>query len=147
MTQTHYFDKHVQEANTFVQNLANELGHPEEQTQTIRLLRAVLHTIRDRIKVGESLDLISPLPMLLKALYVEQWKYHEKPPLNYKDMEGFKEEVKKEQERMGEQSFDWPEPTEELIKKVLGSLRKHYISDGQAIHVMEQMPKEVQAIF
>lgn len=147
MTQTHYFDKYVQEANTYIKELANELGHPEEQTQTIRLLRAVLHTIRDRIQVGESLDLMSPLPMILKGLYVEQWKYHEKPPLNYKDMEGFKEEVKKEQEKIGEQSFDWPEPTEELIKKVLGSLRKHYITDGQAIHVMEQMPKEVQEIF
>lgn len=143
----HYFDKHVQEANEFVKELSNELGHPEEHTQTIRLLRAVMHTIRDRIQMGESLDLISPLPMMLKALYVEQWKYHEKPPLNYKDMEGFKEAVKQEQARIGEQSFDWPEPTEELIKKVLGALRKHYISEGQAMHVMEQMPKEVQGIF
>lgn len=142
----HYFDKHVQEANEFVKELSNNLGHPEEHTQTIRLLRAVLHTVRDRIKVGESLDLISQLPMMLKALYVEQWKYHEKPPLNYDDMAGMAEAVKKEQERMGEQSFDWQESTEDLVKTVLSSLRK-YISDGQAIHVMEQMPKEVKAIF
>lgn len=142
----HYFDKHVQEANEFVKELSNNLGHPEEQTQTIRLLRAVLHTVRDRIQVGESLDLISQLPMMLKALYVEQWKYHEKPPLNYDDMAGMAEAVKKEQERMGEQSFDWQESTEDLVKTVLSSLRK-YISDGQAIHVMDQMPKEVKAIF
>lgn len=142
----HYFDKHVQEANEFVKELSNNLGHPEEQTQTIRLLRAVLHTVRDRIQVGESLDLMSQLPMMLKALYVEQWKYHEKPPLNYDDMAGMAEAVKKEQERMGEQSFDWQESTEDLVKTVLSSLRK-YISDGQAIHVMDQMPKEVKAIF
>lgn len=142
----HYFDKHVQEANEFVKELSNNLGHPEEQTQTIRLLRAVLHTVRDRITISESMDLLAQLPMMLKALYVEQWKYHEKPPLNYDDMEGLTTAVKKEQERMGEQSFDWQESTEDLVKIVLTSLRK-YITDGQAIHVMDQMPKEVKAIF
>lgn len=143
---THYFDKHVSEANEFVKNLSSELGHPEEQTQTIRLLRAVLHTIRDRISISESLDLLAQLPMMLKALYVEQWKYHEKPPLDYSDIDGFKDAVKREQEKMGEQKFDWPESTEDLAKIVLASLRK-YITDGQAIHVMDQMPKEVKEIF
>lgn len=142
----HYFDKYVSETNTYVKDLAQELGHPEEITQTIRLLRAVLHSIRDRIDMGESLDLLSQLPMILKGLYVEQWKYHEKPPLNYKDMEGLAEAVKKEQERIGEQSFDWPEPTEELVKKVVSSLRR-FMTDGQAIHVMGQMPKEVRELF
>lgn len=142
----HYFDKYVSETNTYVKGLAEELGHPEEITQTIRLLRAVLHSIRDRIDMGESLDLLSQLPMILKALYVEQWKYHEKPPLRYKDMEGLAEAVKKEQERIGEQSFDWPEPTEELVKKVVSSLRQ-FMTDGQAIHVMGQMPKEVRELF
>lgn len=142
----HYFDKHVIEANEFVKNLSIELGHPDDQTQTIRLLRAVLHTVRDRITISESLDLLAQLPMMLKALYVEQWKYHEKPPLDYDDMAGLKEAVKREQEHMGEQKFDWPESTEDLIKIVLSSLRK-YLTDGQAIHVMEQMPKEIKAIF
>lgn len=142
----HYFDKHVQEANEFVKDLSAELGHPDDQTQTIRLLRAVLHTVRDRITISESMDLLSQLPMMLKALYVEQWKYHEKPPLDYDDMAGLKEAVKQEQERMGEQKFDWPESTEDLIKIVLSALRK-YLTSGQAIHVMDQMPKEVKAIF
>lgn len=142
----HYFDKYVNEANTYIKGLAEELGHPEDTQQTIRLVRSVLHCIRDRITVSESLDLLSQLPMMLKALYVEQWTYHEKPPLQYSDMEGLAQAVKQEQERLGEQKFDWPEPTEELVKKVAASLRK-YITDGQAIHVLEQMPKEVRELF
>ena len=142
----HYFDKHLHEVNGFIEELASNLGHPEEKTQTIRLLKATLHTIRDRIHFGESLDLISQFPMILKALYVEGWKYHEKPPLDFDDIEGFKNEVKNLQDRMGEQSFDWPEPTEDLIKIVMSSLQK-YISDGQAVHVLSQMPKEVQKLF
>lgn len=143
----HYFDKYLNEANTYVKELASELGHENEPEKTIRLLRAVLHTLRDRITVSESLDLISQLPMVLKALYVEQWKYHEKPPLNYKDIEGFAQAVKKEQERLGEQAFDWEESTEDLAKVVLSSLREHYLTDGQAIHILDQMPKEVRELF
>lgn len=142
----HYFDKHVKEINEFVKDLSIELGHPDDQTQTIRLLRAVLHTVRDRITISESFDLLAQLPMMLKALYVEQWKYSEKPPLDYSDISGFKEAVEREQERMGEQKFDWEESTEDLARIVLASLRK-YLTDGQAIHIMDQMPKEVKSIF
>lgn len=142
----HYFDKHLHEINQFIDELAENLGHPEDTTQTIRLLRATLHTIRDRITMGESLDLISQFPMMLKALYVEQWKYHEKPPLDFKDMESFTNEVKKRQDRMGEQSFDWPESTVDMVKIVLASLQK-YMGDGQAIHIISQMPKEFQKLF
>lgn len=143
----HYFDKYLHEANTYTSELAAELGHENEPVKAIRLLRAVLHTIRDRITMSESLDLISQLPMVLKSLYVEQWKYHEKPPLNYKDLEGFAREVEKEQERIGEQSFNWDEPTEDLCKIVLSSLREKYLTEGQAVHVMGQMPKEVRELF
>lgn len=142
----HYFDKYVHEANTYLKELMVELGHENDPDQTIRLLRAVLHSIRDRISIPESLDLLSQLPMMLKAIYVEQWTYHEKPPLDFNDVEGFTEAVEKEQSKLGERKFDWNEPTEDLIKIVLASLRK-YLSDGQAIHVLEQMPKEVRALF
>lgn len=142
----HYFDKHINEANAYIKALAEELGHPEDTRQTIRLVRSVLHCIRERISISESLDLLSQLPMMLKALYVEQWVYHEKPPLQYNDLEGLAEAVEAEQARLGERSFDWPEPTEDLVKIVAASLRQ-YLTDGQAIHIIEQMPEEVRELF
>ena len=143
----HYFDKYLQEANTYVKELSSELGHPEDTEQTIRLLKATFHTLRDRITISESLDLLAQLPMVLKAIYVDQWKYHEKPPLHFEDIEGFAEAVKNEQARLGEQKFDWQESTEDLLKIIFSSLRDHYLSDGQAIHVMEQMPDGVRELF
>ncbi|WP_017731866.1 DUF2267 domain-containing protein [Nafulsella turpanensis] len=142
----HYFDEYLNDANRFVNKLSEDLGHPEDSEQTIRLVRAVLHTIRDRISIAESLDFLSQLPMILKALYVEQWTYHEQPPLHYEDLEGFADAVKNQQARLGEKDFDWPEPTIELVKKVLKNLRE-YISDGQAIHILEQMPEGVRELF
>ena len=142
----HNFDEYLNEANRFVNELSKDLGHPEETEQTIRLLRSVLHTIRDRVSIPESLDFLSQLPMMLKAFYVEQWTYHEKPPLHYEDIEGFAAAVKNQQAQLGEKNFDWTEPTDELVKKVLGALRQ-YVSDGQAIHILEQMPKGVRELF
>ncbi len=142
----HYFDNYLKEANTYIKGLAQALGHPEDTEQTIRLLRSVLHCLRDRISVAESLDLLSQLPMMLKSLYVEQWTYHEKPPLQYDNLAGLAEAVEKEQAQLGERKFDWPESTEELAKKVTASLRQ-YLTDGQAIHIIEQMPTGVRELF
>jgi len=93
----HFFDKYLHEINAFIDELAENFGHMEDKNQTIRLLKATLHTLRDKITIGESLDLISQFPMMLKALYVEQWKYSDKPPFDFSDTEGFKEEVKRRQ--------------------------------------------------
>lgn len=141
-----YFDEYLNDANRFINELSKDLGHPEEQIQTIRILRAVLHTIRDRISIPESLDFMSQLPMMLKAFYVEQWTFHEQPPLHYEDIEGFAAAVKNQQARLGETNSDWKEPTVELVQKTLNALRK-YVSEGQAIHVMGQMPEGVRELF
>lgn len=138
------FDKYVQEANEFINELSEELGHPESQEQTVMALRAVLHTIRDRITIAESFDLMSQLPMVLKALYVEQWKYHDKPK-EFTSVEEFKNEVKERQNKYGESRYDWELSTEEIISRVINKLRK-YIDEGQLKHIEEQMPAEIKPL-
>ncbi len=76
-----------------------------------------------------SLHLLSQLPMFLKAIYVDNWKYREKPlSLNTKD--DFAEEVEKHQQQYGEQQFNWNKSTEEIIQIVITALRK-FVSDGE----------------
>jgi uncharacterized protein (DUF2267 family) len=71
------FNKYAEEGNLFVKNLAKSFGHPDEIGPTGIVLRAVLHTLRDRITISESLSLIAQLPMFLKAVYVDTWKFRE----------------------------------------------------------------------
>jgi uncharacterized protein (DUF2267 family) len=137
-----HFDKYSQEANTFVNELNHKLGHPGESEASSRLLRSVLHVMRDRITMSENLDVIAQLPMFLKAIYVEQWKYREKP-LKFETMEAFCQLVKEEQSRMGERDFQWDEPTNELVLRTFVALRK-YFTQGEAQHVLDQMPKEIK---
>jgi len=138
------FDKYAQEGNTFMNELAQNLGHPEDRNAASRVLRAVLHSIRDRIAIGESLDFISQLPMFLKAVYVEQWKYNENVD-RINSLEEFKEKVKQEQAKWGERQFAWENSTEEIIKTVFNTLEK-YVTPGQMEHLRGMLPAELQEL-
>lgn len=140
------FDKFAQEGKDYINTLAADLGHPEEKGQTAILLRAVLHTLRERITISESLNLLEQLPMFLKGIYVEHWKYREKP-LKLKSVEEFKEAVKQEQAKIGERQFDWNQSTEDLIKMVFTSLGTRYLSEGQLKDIAIQMPEELRELF
>lgn len=137
------FEKFANDAHKYVKDLATDLGHPEEKNRTYIIWRAVMHTIRDRIHMGESLDLIDPLPMIFKGIYVQNWKFHEKPPLDYETMEEMKNEVKKRQDEYGEQEFSWDKSTEEIIAITISSLRR-YLKGNQVEQIIDQMPKEIK---
>lgn len=141
-----HFDKFAQEANEYLNNLAEGLGHPEATGQTYILLRAVLHTVRDRIQISESLHVLSQLPLFLKGVYVEHWQYRDQP-LQFQTLEEFKTAVKEEQEKHGEQQFNWSQHTEDLIAMVLTSLATRYLTNGQLQHIATQMPQEVKSLF
>lgn len=140
------FESYCQEAHAYFNDLAEDLGQPSEENRVIMAWKAVMHCIRDRIQISESLDFISSLPMLLKAMYVQNWKYHTKPPLNYGTIEEMNASIKDFQDQYGEFQFDWDKPTEEIFAIVLSSLQK-YLSEGSIEHIKGQMPKEVQEIF
>ena len=138
-------EKYIHETHDYINKLATDLGHPEEQQRVLIIWRAVMHTIRDRIQISESLDLISPLPMILKGLYTVGWKYHETPPYNYKTIEGMKNQVKELQSQYGETDFDWNLSTEEIISITLDSLTR-YVPSDQMEHIRVQLPENVESL-
>ena len=137
------FDKFTKDANRYINNLATDLGHPEEKDRSMRLWRAVMHSIRDRIHIGESFQIIAPLPMILKGIYVQGWIYSEKPALDYDSLEEMKDQVKKHQNSYGEEEFPWSKSTEVLIAITLNSL-KEFMPESQLDHIIDQMPKEIK---
>lgn len=140
------FEKYAQDANAFMKRLAEELGHPDEPRRAEIVVRAVLHTLRDRITVPESLNFMAQLPMFLKAVYVDEWKYRERPE-RLKNLEEFAEKVKAHQSHYGEQQFDWPEHTGDLIEKTLAFIQKNYLTKGEVEDIKAQLPRELEHIF
>jgi len=139
------FDKYAQEGNEFLNHLSSELGHPKQTEKTSIILRAVLHTLRDRLTVSESVNLMAQLPMMLKAVYVDDWKYSDKP-VKLKSIEDLKEHVKQEQEKYGETEFNWEESTRTIIETVLRVLSERYLSDGELKNIIAQLPEEMEDV-
>lgn len=138
-------EKYLHETNDYINQLAKDLGHPEERQRVMIIWRAVMHTIRDRIQISESLDLISPLPMILKGMYVNGWKYHETPPYDYETLEQMKTQVKALQNECGESDFDWSKGTDKIISITLDSLER-YVTEGQMNHIRAQLPENVEEV-
>lgn len=138
------FNKYAEEGNLFIKNLAKNFGHPEEIGRTGIVLRAVLHTLRDRITISESFSMMAQLPMFLKAIYVDNWKYRETPLRMNK--EEFLKEVEKHQEQYGEYEFSWDKSTEDIVKLVIKELSS-YITKGELEDIMAQLPEDIEEMF
>lgn len=139
------FNRYAQEGNELLNDLADRLGHPQEIGRVCIMLRAVLHTLRDRISMSESLDLMSQLPVALKIVYVEDWKYHEKPPLRVHTIAEFCEHVEQEQRKYGETEFDWKMSTREIVETILDRVMAR-VSEGQKRHILDQLPSQLQPL-
>jgi uncharacterized protein (DUF2267 family) len=140
-----HFDKYAHEGNEFIHHLAKELGHQDNIGQTGIILRAVLHAFRDRITVSESLSFAAQLPMFLKAIYMDNWKYKEKPE-RIRTMDEFAKYVEEEQAKYGESKFNWEKSTTEIIEIVLSTLRKRYLSKGELEDVYAQLPEDIEQV-
>ena len=137
------FEKFAQEAHTYIIELAEDLGHPEEQNRVLIIWRSVMHTVRDRIHFGEAFQIIAPLPMIFKGIYVEGWDYSEKSRLDYQSIEEMKEEVKRRQAQNGEEDFPWFLSTEKIILITLNSLCK-FMGKEQLEQIADQLPLEIK---
>lgn len=90
-----YFDHYANEGNDILRQIAAALDIPKDTRTAFRILRAVLHTLRDRITIQQSLALVMQLPMALRALYVSSWSMAGRP-LTYDSKKAFLLEVTNE---------------------------------------------------
>ncbi|WPP49808.1 DUF2267 domain-containing protein [Catalinimonas niigatensis] len=141
---THYFDHYASEANKLLIELAKEIQEPDNVRKAERILKAVLHTLRDRIPMQESFQLIAQLPLFIKGMYVTEWKYGEKPS-RIRHMEEFIDTVKIKNRAIGEDDFGDDEKATFIIKKIFKALGK-YVSPGEWEDIMDNLPKELHPL-
>lgn len=65
-------DRTVQQTHIWINELADALNW--DSARSYRLLRAVLHALRDFLPVNESANLAAQLPTLIRGVYYEQWR-------------------------------------------------------------------------
>jgi uncharacterized protein (DUF2267 family) len=132
------FDDTVQKTNIWLKEIRDEL-HLDTQEEAYRALRAVLHTLRDRLVVEEAAALGAQLPMLLRGVYFEGWRPAGKPTKE-RHLQGFLEHVNSEYVGPG------PVDPERLTRGVFAVLTKH-MSAGQIDDIRHSLPEEIRALW
>jgi uncharacterized protein (DUF2267 family) len=65
-------DHSVHETNVWLRDVQEEI-HLETRQEAYNALRAVLHTLRDRLPSEVAIKLAAQLPLLLRGIYYEGW--------------------------------------------------------------------------
>jgi len=66
-------DHTVQVTHVWINDLDERLGW-ENKPRAYRLLKAVLHALRDWLQINDSVHFAAQLPELLRGVYYEQWR-------------------------------------------------------------------------
>lgn len=112
---------------------------PDDLDYAFRVTQAVLYTLRDRITIEESQDLISQLPMAIKAVYINGWKL-KKEREKYNTRQEFLNAVYEHSARTaGRDLGDDLRPKVQAVFKII----KSYVSEGEMAHVRSRLPEEI----
>ncbi len=131
-------DESVQAANIWINDVDMEMGWTHKQ-RSYRLLRAMLHALRDHLSVDEAAQLGAQLPTLIRGVYYEGWN-PSKTPIIERARAGLEARVQ------ADFHGDPLEDVAEAIAAVFSVLRAH-VSAGEIAHVEQSFTREVRALF
>lgn len=133
-----HFENYAKEGNEFINKVAEQLGAPGDKARAFRVTQAVLHALRDRIIIEESMHLISELPMVLKAMYVNGWNIS-KERNSSSTLDDFLSDIWNETKTA---DADFGSNPEEEVRAVFRVI-KSCISAGEIEHVKGQLTPEI----
>ena len=137
MSDVKAIDRSAQKAHLWIDELAKELGTNDHQ-YAYRVLRAFLHTLRDRLTLVEIAQLAAQMPDLIRGVYYEGWNPSH-TPATYHHAKEFLDRVAAEAAMHGD--------TEASLATAAASrvLRAH-VSEGEIEDVLAVLPPEVRAL-
>jgi uncharacterized protein (DUF2267 family) len=130
-------ERSVEKAHVWLNEIAEELGS-EDRQYAYRALRAVLHTLRDRLTVELAAELAAQLPTLIRGIYYEEWS-PARTPLAIHDVDTFLEHVASEGAMGGETEASL------AVEAVARVLRRH-VSEGEIEHLLTVLPNKLKTL-
>ncbi|HWG46428.1 MAG TPA: DUF2267 domain-containing protein [Gemmataceae bacterium] len=132
------FDTTIQTTQVWLNELM-ELMAWQDRHRAYLALRAVLHTLRDRLSVDEVAALGAQLPMIVRGFYYEGWHPHGKPVPERK-----KDEFLAHIRAAFPQEAEWD--AEEVARAVFQLLAVH-VSSGEIEKMKHTLPAEIRALW
>ena len=127
----------VEKTHIWLKEVAEELGD-DDRVYAYRALRAVLHTLRDRLSVDVAAKLASQLPTLIRGIYYEDWD-PSRTPLAIHGMDAFLDHVAREGRMAGETEASI------AVTAVARVLRSH-VSAGEIDDVLAVLPDRFRVL-
>lgn len=138
-TTTHIrgLDHSIERTNIWLEELAAELG-TDDRREAYRVLRAFLHTLRDRLTVDEAAELAAQLPILIRGVFFQDWQ-PDRTPARYRDRDEFLARFATEAELEGESTVSF------AAEAALRTFRRH-ISDGEMTDILAVLPADLREL-
>jgi uncharacterized protein (DUF2267 family) len=133
------FDSTLQTTNIWLNEIQKQLVWGEDHHRAYHALRAVLHTLRDRLSVDHAAALAAQLPLLIRGIYYEGWHPHGKP-VKDRHKDAFLAHIAAD---FREDPYADPE---RVTKVVLRVLSKH-VSCGEIEGVKASLPMEIRSLW
>lgn len=130
-------ERSVEKAHIWLNDVASELGG-EDRQYAYRVLRAVLHTLRDRLTVDVAAKLAAQLPTLIRGIYYEDWD-PSRTPLPIHDVDAFLEHVAHEGRMAGETEAS-------LAVSAVARVLHRRVSPGEIEDVLALLPDSLKPL-
>ena len=136
------FEKYAAKGNEFLQLVAQDLEIPREKAE--RIVRVVLHALRNRLSHEESFQLMAQLPMVLKAVYVDGWKFS-KEFKRISNVEDFLDEIRKEDKNMAGYDLGNNSKARTVVAAVFKAMN-YFVSEGEMNDMEAVLPQELSTV-
>jgi uncharacterized protein (DUF2267 family) len=137
------FEKYAKKGNEFLHHLEDNLNS-EDRAYAGRILRSTFRVLRNHLTFEESLQLLSQLPMALKAVYVDGWSAASRKKI--KTAEEFIAEIVREEGNNAWRDFSNEDEIIAAVRAVIDSL-KIYVSRSEIDQALGTLPEKVKRIF
>ena len=133
------FDTTIQKTHVWLDDIMREMQWSDERQRAYLALRSVLHALRDRLTMEETLDLGAQLPMLVRGFYYEGWK-----PLDTPRKERHKEEFLAHI-KQAFRNDDRMDP-EQITRAVFRVLARR-VNEGEIQDIQRILPAELRELW
>jgi uncharacterized protein (DUF2267 family) len=130
-------ERSAEKANIWMRDVASELGDGDRQ-HAYRVLRAVLHVLRDRLTIDVATKLGAQLPTLIRGIYYEEWDPSH-TPMPPHTVDTFLEHV------VSEGRFSGETEASVAVTAVAAVLRRR-LTPGEIDPILAVMPEKLRAL-
>jgi uncharacterized protein (DUF2267 family) len=134
------FEKYASKGNEFVHLVAEDLE--VSRNKAGRIIRAVLHALRNRLSHEDSFHLLAQLPMVFKGVYVDGWKF-DKIYKHITHLSDFLDEIRQEDGGLAQYDFGNDIKAKQAVTAVFKGLN-FLISEGEMNNIIAVMPAQLK---